>query len=118
MIKHFFWSIAFLAISSCAATSQNLSQALRLDATSDVTAQKSFDKMLDQSSAKKQQDLTIAMVKLNMVGVKSAHEVVENPALQKPTIARVKDRVAGMTADEIIDFANRTSDVKVEVKRK
>ncbi|MEP6881547.1 MAG: hypothetical protein ABI866_06115 [Dokdonella sp.] len=74
--------------------------------------------MLNQSSAKKQQDLAIAMLKLSMVGVKSAHEVVENPALQKPAIARVKDRVAGMTADEIIDLANRTSDVKVEVERK
>ena len=117
MFRHAFLSIALVAVCSCA-TAPNASQLVRLDATSDFTAQQTFDKMLSLSSAKKQQELAIAILKLNMVGVKSAYEVAANPELQNPSIARVKDRVAGMNAEEIIGLANRTTDVKIEVQRK
>lgn len=56
------------------------------------------------------------MLKINMAGVQSAYDVVQSKDLQSPSIARIKDRVAGMTAEEIIALANRTSDVKVEVE--
>jgi membrane-bound lytic murein transglycosylase B len=118
MLKHFFLSMALATICSCAATSANTDQSVRLDAASDSTAQQSFDKMLSQSSTKRQQELAIAVLKLNMSGVKSAHDVVRRPELQHPSILRIKDRVAGMTADEIIDLADRTSNVKIEVQSK
>ena len=118
MFKHFFLSIALVALCSCASTSPSSSQAVRLDATSDATAQKSFKRMLDQSSATRQQELAIAMLKLSMTGVQSAYDVISSPELQSPSIVRIKDRVAGMTAEEIIDLANRTSDVKIEVQSK
>lgn len=71
-----------------------------------------------QSGTSKKEELAIAILKLNMAGVKGAHELLADPDLQKPSIIRIKDRVAGMTADEIIGLANRTSEVRVEVLRK
>ena len=118
MFKNFFLSIALAAICSCASTSLSASQPVRLDATSDATAEKSFKRMLNQASAARQQKLAIAMLKLNMVGVQSVYDVAASPELQSPSIVRIKDRVAGMTAEEIIDLADRTSDVKIEVQSK
>jgi hypothetical protein len=46
----------------------------------------------------------------------SAYEVASNPELQRVGPARIKDRIAGMTAEEIIDFADRNSTVTLEVK--
>ena len=91
---------------------------VRLDASSDAAAKKSFDRMEKNLSPKLQRELIVAMVKLNMVGVNSAYDVVANPELQSPSIVRIKDRVAGMTAEEIIDLADRTSTVKVDMKSK
>ena len=118
MFKHFFLSFALIALCSCASTSLSSSQAVRLDATSDVAAQNSFKRMLDQSSPTRKQELAVAMLKLNMTGVQSAYEVVGSAELQSPSIVRIKDRVSGMTAEEIIDLANRTSDVKIDVQSK
>lgn len=109
-------SIALVVISSCATTSHSSSHAVRLDATTDASAQASFTKTFHQLSPNQQQALSIAVLKLNMVGVKGVAEVLGSARLQKPSIVFVKDRVAGMTADEIIDLGNRTSDVKVEVQ--
>lgn len=58
-------------------------------------------------------DLAIAMLKLNMIEVKTASEAVDSPSM-----ARVETRVACMTADQIIDLAHRTSDVKADVLRR
>lgn len=115
MFKHFLLAVALVSICSCTTTSPATSQSLRLDATSDATAQESFQRMLRQAGAEKQRELAMAMLKLNMTGVESAYEVVANPELQSPSIARVKDRIAGMTADEIIELADRASDVRIEV---
>ena len=118
MLKIFILPVVLIAICSCASTSSSTSQSVRLDATSDATAQKSFEKMLSESGVTKQQELAIAMLKLNMIGVKSAYGLVGNPELQSLSIVRIKNRVAGMTADEIIDLANRSSDIKAEVQSK
>jgi hypothetical protein len=60
--------------------------------------------------------LISAMIQLNLVGVQSANEMVERPELQSLSPVRIKDKIAGMTADEIVDLANRTSTVKIKVK--
>ncbi|MEP6907839.1 MAG: hypothetical protein ABI858_07670 [Pseudoxanthomonas sp.] len=118
MFKHLFITLAMVVICSCATSSPSAPLSVRLDATSDASAKQSFERMLDQASGKKKQELAIAMFKLNMVGVKSAYEVVASPELQSLSITRIKDRVAGITADEIIDLANRMSEVKIEVQGK
>lgn len=89
---------------------------VRIDASSDAAAQESFQQMLNELATTEKSKLITAMIQLNLVGVQSAYEVVGNPELQSPSPARVKDKIAGMTADEIIDLANRTSTVKARVK--
>lgn len=89
---------------------------LRLDASSDAAAEESFKRMADRLGAKRQQKLEIAILQINMIGVNSAYETVANPELRRVSVARIKDRIAGMTADEIIDFANRNSTVTIEVQ--
>lgn len=89
---------------------------LRLDASSDTAAEESFKRMADRLSAKRQQKLQIAILQINMIGVNSAYETVANPELRSPGVARIKDKIAGMTADEIIDFADRNSTVTIEVQ--
>lgn len=119
VFKHIVLLIALVAACSCTSVrASNDHHSVRLDATSDTTAQESYEKMMRQASEKQQQALAVAMLKLNMAGVQSAYEVVQDKDLQSVSIARIKDRVAGMTADEIIALAERTSDVKVDVKTK
>ena len=64
------------------------------------------------------QKLSMAMLAINIKGVQSAHEVVNNPELQSPSIGRIKDEVADMTAQEIIDYAAKVSMVRMEIQRK
>ena len=66
-------------------------------------------------SEPERQKLGLAIVLINMEGVKSAYEVIGNPELEAPSVGRIKDKVAGMTADEIIALAARTSSVRMEV---
>jgi hypothetical protein len=91
---------------------------VRIDASSNASAQASWNRMVAEIDSKKNQQLQIAVVQLNLVGVNSAYEVVANPELQSPSVVRIKDKVAGLTADEIIELANRTSTVKVNVEVK
>ncbi|WP_157062447.1 DUF6694 family lipoprotein [Pseudoxanthomonas dokdonensis] len=102
------------AVTACA-TSENPASQIRLDATSDATAMSSFSAMAEALTSENRQELLVAMLKLNMTGVNSVYEVIQNPDLQSPSIARIKDKVDGMTAQQIIDLANRTSSVEAEV---
>ena len=70
--------------------------------------------MIAEAHGVKKQQLVGAMLQLNFNGVNSAIEIASSPALQHPSILRIKDKVAGMTADEIIDLAKHTSTVKIE----
>jgi hypothetical protein len=104
--------IAALTLSHLAAAGEPI----RLDASSDSAAEASYKRMVDQLGAKKQRKLQLAILQINMTGVNSAYEVASNPELQRVGPARIKDRIAGMTAEEIIDFADRNSTVTLEVK--
>ena len=88
---------------------------LRIDSSSVESAERSYQAMMRGRSEAEKQKLALAMLLLNLQGVKSAYEVVANPELQSPSIGRIKDQVAGMTADEIIALAARVSDIQVEV---
>jgi hypothetical protein len=87
----------------------------RLDASTVQTAEASFKKMASELPGDGWRKLSMAMIAINLKGVQSAHEVVNNPALQSPTIGRIKDEVAGMTAQEIIEYASKVSTVRMEV---
>lgn len=109
-------SLTLLLLCFCALASPGADESLRIDGSSDKSAQQSYNAMLNDASKKQQQELIIAMIKLNMEGVKSAHELVDNKELQNPSIIRIKDRVDGMNAEEIIDLAHQTSDMKIKVQ--
>ena len=87
---------------------------VRLDASSTEAAEASWKAMVDGTRGSKKQKLLEAMLKINLAGVKSGYEVVGNPKLQSLGIARIKDQVAGMTADEIIALGERVGTVKIE----
>lgn len=61
--------------------------------------------MQDGRSQAGRQQLATALLKLNMQGVKSGSELVNNPALQKLLIVRIRTEVARMSAEEIIALA-------------
>ena len=105
-----------LVVGLAVSTLASAGEPLRLDASSDTAAEESFKRMADRLGAKQQQKLQIAILQINMIGVNSAYETMANPELRKVSVARIKDKIAGMTADEIIDFANRNSTVKIEVQ--
>ncbi len=89
---------------------------IRLDASSDAAAEASWEKMTESVSAAKKQKLLLAMLQINLAGVNSAYEVAGNPELQSLGIVRIKDRVAGLSADEIIELGDRTSGAQVHVQ--
>lgn len=104
-----------IALSACATTGSERSST-RIDAATVETAEASFKRMADEQPAAKRNELLAAMIVINLAGVQSAYDVARNPALQSPSIGRIKDRVAGMTADEIIAYAATVSTVKTEIR--
>jgi hypothetical protein len=87
---------------------------LHLDASSDATAEASWKAMLHAAGPTERQALLAAMIKINLAGVDSAEQVVEDPDLQRLGIVRIKDRVAGLTSEQIIPLGNRVSKAIVE----
>jgi len=110
--------VALAVLTGLAVASTGLAhEVVRIDASSDAAAQKSFERMNLQLSQKRRQDLALALVKINLIGVNSAKEVDGNPELQSFGIQRIKMKVSGMTADEIIKYADANSTVKIEVRK-
>jgi hypothetical protein len=96
-------AIAFLSFSVSAG------QGIHIDGSSDASADRSFQRMMNSLDTNQKQQLAIAMIQLNMVGVESAREAINDPGLQHPSAGRIKDKIAGLTASEIIDLAHRTA---------
>jgi hypothetical protein len=91
---------------------------VRVDGSSAEAAQKSYAQMSSQLDSQRRQDLTLAIIKINLIGVNSATEVAGNPELQEFGVQRIRAVVAGMTAEEIIKYANDHANVRVEVGKK
>ena len=101
----------FALLGSCASAQP---AALRFDGSSDAAAEASWTRMVNGAPAAQRQKLLIAMLKLNLDGVDSAYQVVGNPEFDELGIARIKDKIDGMTANEIIALAERVP-VKAEI---
>lgn len=101
--------VAFLCFGSAYA-----GEPIRIDATTNASAQASWHKMYAQADPSTKHKLISALVELNLAGVNSAYEVVKNPDLQTLSAARIKDKIAGLTADQIVELANKTSTVKIQ----
>lgn len=88
-------------------------ESARINAENEQVANSSFKKMMKALPQKKQQELAIAMLQLNMAGKNSVYDVMPG---EKPSAGRIKDRIAGMSADEIIELSRTAPDVKTKVK--
>lgn len=114
MLKQFAPALFMVALVTACATPTGDGE-VRIDSSSHEAAEASYSAMMQDLSATQKQQLALAVFTLNMEGVESAYEVVGNPELQSPSIGRIKDKVAAMTADEIVALAARTSSVRIDV---
>lgn len=105
-----FVAASLLAVMSSGAVAK---EPVRIDGSTDAAAEASFKRMLKQAPTRKKQELHMAMLAVVMDDVGSAYELVQRPELKNPSIALVKERVDGMTADELIALA-KTSSVQLE----
>jgi hypothetical protein len=107
---------ALLTLGSALTT--DAAEPIRIDGSSTEATERSFQQMTAALTQEQQIQLMMAMVQLNFVGVTSATEAISNPALQQPSAGRIKDKITGMTASEIIDLANRTATTQAFVQGK
>jgi hypothetical protein len=110
-MKH--W-IAAAVMTFAIATGAYAKEPVRLDGSSEQAAVATWEAMVDSAKPKTRKKLIEAVLKINLAGVKSAAEAAENPELQSLGIVRIKDQVAGMTAEEIIEYGERVSTVTIE----
>ena len=115
MLKNTLTAVCLAAVLAGCATSGTSRSVARIDASTTATAESSYRAMLDQLPEPKQMQLSLAVLAINMIGVNSAREIVNNPELQSPSVGRIKDRIGGMSADEIIAFAAENSTVRFEI---
>lgn len=87
---------------------------LRIDGTTDETAQASYTKMARGLSPERKMALALAVLKLNMEGINSAHEMLNTPGANSPSITRIRERVNGMTAQEIIALGETVEGIQIE----
>jgi hypothetical protein len=89
---------------------------VRIDGSSAAAADQSFQRMIKTLKPDDQQALVIALIQINLAGAQSAQDMLHNPNMQNPSAGQVRDKIAGMTAPEIIAFANRTATTKAFVE--
>ncbi|MEO8923863.1 MAG: DUF6694 family lipoprotein [Caldimonas sp.] len=106
---------AMTALLGCAGGPTSVNKPLRIDASSDASVERSMAAMMASLKYDEQIQLAMAILQLNMAGVSSARQLIGNPDLQHPSAAKVKDRIAGKTADEIIALAKRTATTKIVI---
>ncbi|HEY0501889.1 MAG TPA: hypothetical protein VGD42_00210 [Lysobacter sp.] len=100
------------SLAGCATASKD-ADVVRIDATSVETAEASYKAMMAGRSQAQQQRLGLAVLLLNMEGVKSAHEA---DGLSDPGgVSAIKDKIAGLSAEEIIALSGRVKSPRVEV---
>lgn len=87
---------------------------VRIDAHDARSASQSFGAMIGALPANEQRDLIEAVALLNLRGVKSAQELDARADLRNGFgIARIKDEVAGMSAEEIVALAREVPDISI-----
>jgi hypothetical protein len=88
-------------------------QGIHIDAASEDAANRSYQRMVKSLDGSKRDELVTAVLQLNMVGVETASDAPANPSA-----GRIRDRIGGMTAAQIVDLAHRTAtNTTVTVKR-
>jgi hypothetical protein len=107
------WLFAFViaaALSGCATVGSG-EGVVRIDATSAETAEASYQAMLVGRSEAQMQRLALAVLLLNLEGVKSAYDLVGD---DHGSVGAIRNKVAGMSADEIIALSARVKEPRIE----
>lgn len=89
---------------ACISLTVAAGQGIHIDASSEASADRSFQRMLNSLDTNQKTQLAAAVVQLNLVGVETASDA---PA--HPSAGRIRDKIGGLTASEIIDLAHRTA---------
>jgi hypothetical protein len=106
-------AILACAFSLILAAPAGAGQGIHIDGSSDAAANRSYQRMVNSLDGTKKDELVTAVLQLNLVGVETASDAPTNPSA-----ARIRDRIGGMNASEIIDLAHRTAtNTTVTVKR-
>ncbi len=106
-----------LSVAALLAASVWAGEPVRIDASSDRAAEESWARMLESADPATRERLQFAMVKINLMGVKSARETVGRPEFDALGIVRIKGQVAGMSAQELIALGETNRDLRIEVQR-
>ena len=107
--------VIILALSGAA----NAVEPTRIDASTDASTQASWDRMLGESSDHTKCELRAALVKLNSVAAteQGFRGIAFHAALQDPSVIRIRDKIAGFSAQQIVEFASQASPGPVVCER-
>jgi hypothetical protein len=107
--------LAFMVLLGCGSLAL-AGQVVRIDGSSDGAANRSFQHMMESLEPDQQQALAVALVQINLGGADNVYDALRNPTTQHLSAAQVKDNISGMTAPEIIEFANKTATTTAIIK--
>ena len=102
--------LSLVLISGCT-TNPSSATAIRIDSSSPDAAQTSYKAMMNARPEVERQRLALAVLMIGLEGMKSAGDAMNAP---DPSIVSIRDKVAGMTAEEIIVRAAKNPSVHVE----
>src|SRR4051812_21051777 len=91
-------------------------QVVRIDGSSEEAANRSFQHMMESLKADQQQALLAALIQINLGGAESVYDALRNPKMQHPSAGQIRDKIAGLTAAEIIEFANKAGTARAIIK--
>ena len=103
-------ALAIAVAAGCASVRSGPEVVVRIDATSAETAEASYQAMMVGRSMAQKQRLALAVLMLNLEGVESANEVGSDPG----SVGPIRNKVAGLSADEIIALAAGVKEPRVE----
>ena len=110
-VNRFFTTYALMALLLCSGVAKARHE-FRIDGSSDKSVERSYVLMLASLSREEQEKLVTAVVKLSLVGVSSAEEMLAGAELRNFSPVRIKSQIVGLTSAEIIALASKTSTAK------
>ncbi len=102
--------LVVLLMAGCA-TSQHIGDDLRIDATSASSAEASYKAIMKNLPETDQRALALAVLIIGMENVSSAYEAIDLP---DPSIASIRDKVAGLNAKGIMQRAAQVTSIRIQ----
>jgi pyruvate/2-oxoglutarate dehydrogenase complex dihydrolipoamide dehydrogenase (E3) component len=103
-------SIRYIALAAALIITSAIAESevpMRLDATTAASAEASWNRMLEESDKETQNKLRGSL--LQLIAASGLHGLALHAALEDPSVVRVKDTIADLTAKQVIELANQTS---------